>query len=115
MNIYLSPTEKSAIAQLDQETVEAALVTYRWVHERTDGGIKQFRKGGVIDDQYCPRILAYGSIAPLEISPLERRTRMLVHPFADAEGLSTFEAIAVLSGGRLPWALRYQHQDSISS
>ena len=58
--IYLSSIEKSAIAQLDQETVEAALASYGWIHERTDNGIKQFRKGGAIDDQYLPRVLAFG-------------------------------------------------------
>ena len=97
--IYLSSIEKSAIAQLDQETVEAALASYGWIHERTDNGIKQFRKGGAIDDQFRTRVLAFGC----ECGTVKEKINLLVGPFAEAEGLSALEAIAILAGVPKSW------------
>jgi hypothetical protein len=97
MTESLSPAEQSAIANLDPATIFAALLKLDWTYHGITRHLQRWSKE---ETRVNAPTLSNTFDKETKIDTLTR----LVYSVAYQEGLSTFETIALLSGGVLPWA-----------
>jgi hypothetical protein len=94
---HLSSKEKDTLRLFNQSAIAAILKSRRWTYERTDFGCQQWTRA--VD--YGPRVVVCADSMSQES---QQWHLALAIAFAYVEDLSTFESIAILSGGILPWA-----------
>jgi hypothetical protein len=97
MTELLSPAEQSAIASLNTATISEALRSLNWTYHGITRKLQRWSK-----DDTRVNVPVFSGMSDKE-SEVDTLTR-LVYSVAYQEKLSTFETIALLSGGVLPWA-----------
>jgi hypothetical protein len=97
MTELLSPAEQAAVASLDPATIFAALLKLDWTYHGITRHLQRWSKE---ETRVNAPTLSNTFDEETKIDTLTR----LVYSVAYQEGLSTFETIALLSGGVLPWA-----------
>ena len=97
MTELLSPAEQTAIANLDPSTISGALLDMGWTYHGITRKLQRWSK----EDTRANVIDRRGTFD--KETELDTLT-IIVVSLSQQERISTFETIALLSGGVLPWA-----------
>ena len=97
MTESLSPAEQTAISKLNTATISEALRSLNWTYHGITRKLQRWSK-----EDTRVNVPAFSGMADKD-TELDTLTR-LVYSVSYQERLSTFETIALLSGGVLPWA-----------